>query len=123
MDHVQWLLVGAGDISQKRVAAALTCARNSRLLAICSRQKEKARSLAERFGINQVYDDFAEAVTRCSADAVYLATPVALHVPQAVQALEAKKYVLIEKPLGLNAAECLKILASAQRSGKFAGCA
>lgn len=122
MNEVRWLLVGAGDIARKRVAAALTATYNSRLVAICSRTRENALALAKRYGQAEVFTDLADALTHSSVTAVYLATPVWLHVPQAVQVLEAGKHVLIEKPLGLNASECTEIIAVARRAGRLAGC-
>lgn len=123
MNEVRWLLVGAGDIARKRVAAALTGTRNSSLVAICSRTRENALALANQHGQAEVFTDLAEALTHSAVTAVYLATPVWLHVSQAVQVLEAGKHVLIEKPLGLNASECTKIIAVAGRAGRLAGCA
>ncbi|HXM94883.1 MAG TPA: Gfo/Idh/MocA family oxidoreductase [Candidatus Dormibacteraeota bacterium] len=123
MNRVQWLLVGAGEISKRRVAAALLQAKASQLTAICSKTQQHARLLAEQYEVTEVFPDFTEALSRTSADAVYLATPVWLHVPQAVQALEAGKHVLVEKPLGLNASECSRVVAAAQANQKLAACA
>src|ERR1051326_7424904 len=119
MKHVNWLLVGAGKIAQRRVALALSQAEGSRLIAVCSRQKEQAKSLANQFGAREVFVDFTEALSATSAEAVYLATPVWLHAPQAVQALTAGRHVLVEKPLGLSAAECSTVVAAAERRGRF----
>jgi 1,5-anhydro-D-fructose reductase (1,5-anhydro-D-mannitol-forming) len=123
MDRVNWLLVGTGDITQKRVAAALAGAEGSRLVAVCGRQRERVQSLADRFGAGEIFTDFTEALTKASAEAVYLATPVWLHTAQAIEALNAGKHVLIEKPLGLNATDGSRVIAAAEKSGKFASCA
>jgi predicted dehydrogenase len=123
MNQVNWLLVGVGDISRKRVAAALSGAENSRLAAVCSRDRKKAQAMADQFGGCDVFTDFAEALAESTTEAVYLATPVWLHVGQALQALAAGKHVVVEKPLGLNAAECSKLVEAARKSGKLASCA
>jgi len=115
-------LVGAGDISQKRVAPALATASGSEISAVCDLRKEQAQSLAEKFGAGAVYTDFRQALRESESDAVYLATPVFLHVGQAVKALEAGKHVLAEKPLGLTAAECRVAVSAAEKSGTTSGC-
>ena len=100
MDSVRWLLVGAGDIARKRVAAALAGAADSEIVAVCDMVEENAGALASEYGLSEVFGDLDEALEKTSADAVYVATPVWLHVRHAVQALEADKHVLVEKPLG-----------------------
>lgn len=122
MDKVKWLLVGAGDISCKRVAPALAGAESSELAAICDTDKTRAESLAKKFKVKDIYTDFEAAISESQADAVYLATPVWLHSEQAVKVLESGKHVLVEKPLGLNFSQCRDVINAAKSSGKKAGC-
>ena len=121
MNQIKWLLVGAGDIAQKRVAPALAGVKDSKLAAVCDVRREQAEKLAGQFNA-EIYTDLDKALA-APVDAVYLATPVALHVPHVVQALEAGKHVLVEKPMGLNMADCQRAVDAARRSGKTAGCA
>ena len=123
MNTVNWLLVGAGDIAAKRVAAALGGAANSRLAAVCDVQEARAAELAGKSGCSEVYGDLGEALRRTSAEAVYIATPVWLHAPQALAALAAGKHVLVEKPLGRTAEEAAQVVAVAEACGRRAGCA
>jgi len=123
MDKVKWLLVGAGDIARKRVAPALSQAENSEIVAVCSRTKGHAEAVADEYEVGSVFTGFDDALTDSAADAVYLATPVGLHAPHAIAALEAGKHVLVEKPLALNAAEGQQIAEVAEASGGRAGCA
>ncbi|MBU4201417.1 MAG: Gfo/Idh/MocA family oxidoreductase [Verrucomicrobia bacterium] len=123
MAIVKWLLVGAGEIANNRVAPSLAAAANSEIVAICDTRAEAAAALAKKFGVNQIYGDFEQALAESGADAVYLATPVALHVPHGLRVLESGKHLLVEKPLGLNATECQRLASAAQGSNKLAGCA
>lgn len=118
-----WLLVGAGDISQKRVAPAIASGGGRRLAGICDSSLERARALAARFCCAEVYTDLDEALERSSAQAVYLATPVFLHSRQAAQVLTAGRHVLVEKPLGVSAADALLALRAAESTNLRAGCA
>jgi predicted dehydrogenase len=122
VDAVKWLLVGAGDIARKRVASALAAAAHSEIVAVCDIRQESAQSLAQEYGVEQVFTDLDRALERSSADAVYVATPVYLHVPHAVRALQAGYHVLVEKPLGLSADDCKPALIAARQSSKVAGC-
>ena len=122
MAGLKWLLVGTGDIANKRVAPALAESENSEIVAVCDLRKEEADKLAEKMNVSEIYTDYATALKESSADAVYLATPIWLHTEQAIQALEAGKNVLVEKPLALTAEDCDKVIAAAEKSGKTAGC-
>lgn len=122
MDEVTWLLVGAGDIARRRVAPALVAAAHSRLVAVCDLDRSRAFDLASRHAVGAVYADYARALAECGADAVYIATPQATHIELSLQALAAGKHLLCEKPLGLNAAECLRLLHAARRTDRVTSC-
>lgn len=115
MRKVKWLLAGAGDIAKSRVAAAIVGASRSELVGIYGRSVGNAEALAEKWGVKNVYHDYAAALRESGADAVYIATPHHVHVPMAMQALEAGLHFLCEKPLGISSAECQELLAAASR--------
>lgn len=115
---VDWLVIGTGDIVRKRVAAAL----GSGLRGVCG-GRERAAALAQEYGAEEVFEDVGEALRQTTANAVYIATPVYRHRPEAIRALEAGKHILVEKPLGLDAADAGQIIDAAESSGLKAGCA
>lgn len=123
MNTVNWLLVGAGDIAKKRVAPALAGVEGSAITAVCSRRAEAAGELAASYGAAGVFTDFDQALAESGADAVYLATPVDLHVEHGLRALAAGKHLLVEKPLGLSGSDCARLVAAAEASGLAAACA
>ena len=122
MTEVRWLLVGAGDIATRRVAPALAEAANSELIAICDIDEARAARLADRFGVNAIFADYAQALAESGADTVYIATPQATHIELSLQALAADKHLLCEKPLGLNGAECLRLLEASRKSDRVTSC-
>lgn len=122
MATVKWLLAGAGDIATRRVGPALVEAENSELVAICDLNQERAAGLAERLGVRTVYADYATALAESGADAVYIATPPSTHIELSLAVLNAGKHLLCEKPLGLNGAECLRLLEAARRSDRMTSC-
>src|SRR5690349_1406850 len=97
---LNWLVIGIGDITTKRVIPAILEEPRSRLYGIVTRDPAKAAPYSAN-----VYTDFGEAIADPAVDAVYVATPVSLHAPQTIAALRAGKQVLCEKPVALDYAE------------------
>ncbi|MEX0744665.1 MAG: Gfo/Idh/MocA family oxidoreductase, partial [Phycisphaeraceae bacterium] len=119
--NIRWLLVGTGEIVRKRVAEALRSAEGSTLAGVVG-GLDRAQAIAREFG-GQAYGELDEALRRCEADAVYIATPVHRHKSEALKAIAAGKPVLIEKPLGLDGQDAQTIADAAERAGVTAGCA
>ena len=120
--EVNWLLVGAGAIASKRVATALSDSKNGRLVGVCDTIPDQAKECAAKHEIEEVYSDFDQALSQTAANALYIATPVFLHVPQASKAVEAGKHILVEKPLGINATEAIGLAELAKDKNIQAGC-
>jgi predicted dehydrogenase len=120
---VRWGLVGCGDIAAKRVAAALSAAKDSALVTVARRRSDLAAEFAARHGAKRWHADWHDLVRDDGIDAVYIATPVHLHAEQAVAAAEAGKHVLCEKPMALTPAECERMIAAAQAHGVRLGVA
>jgi predicted dehydrogenase len=115
---LDWLLVGLGDISRKRVLPALMAEPRSRVAGIITRDPTKALT----YGF-PAWSDLETALVACPFAAVYIATPVFLHAPQAIAALRAGRNVLCEKPMALNYAEANQMVEAAEESGRTLGVA
>lgn len=120
---VRWGLIGAGDIVQKRVGAALAEAQNSVITAASRRQVERLGEFSARFGIERTYERWEDLIRDDAIDAVYVATPVHLHAPMTVAAAEAGKHVLCEKPMALTVDECDRMIAAAEAANVKLGIA
>lgn len=88
-------------------------------VAFCDTNKSKLDSLAKQHPGMAMYADFQELLRHPGLDAVIISTPNFVHAEQAVAALAAGKHVMLEKPMGINRAECDRILAAQRRSGKL----
>ena len=87
-----------------------------RLVGMAATYREAARAVARRFGLPDVTE--VEALLQMPGlDLVYIATPPFLHHPQAMQALQAGKHVLVEKPSALHLAQADEMLAAARERG------
>jgi 1,5-anhydro-D-fructose reductase (1,5-anhydro-D-mannitol-forming) len=113
---MNWLLVGIGDIATRRVIPAIKAA--SSLYGVVTRDPAKGARHAAR-----VWTDLEEALRDPAIDAVYIATPVALHAPQTCAALRAGKHVLCEKPMALRYPDAEAMVRAAEDAGRRLGIA
>src|SRR3954452_21675718 len=111
-------VVGAGAIAQLAHLPLLSKMRGAQLVALCDNDRPKARALADRFDVPDVFTDIEDLLELDDLDAVVVATPNHLHEPHVLSALAAKVNVLCERPLALNARGVERILAASQRAGK-----
>jgi predicted dehydrogenase len=110
-------LLGCGPIAQFAHLPALAKARRIRLAAVCDAADDLLQAIGRQTGVERLYASYAAMLAEAPIDAVLIAVPDAFHVPLAMQALEAGKHVLVEKPLGTTAAECLPLVELVQRTG------
>jgi 1,5-anhydro-D-fructose reductase (1,5-anhydro-D-mannitol-forming) len=109
---LNWVVIGIGDISARRVIPAIQAESRSRLYGLVTRDLAKAAAYNTR-----VWTSLDEALADSEVQAVYVATPVFLHAPQTIQALRAGKHVLCEKPMAMNEAEARSMVQTAEETG------
>ncbi|MCC6243064.1 MAG: Gfo/Idh/MocA family oxidoreductase [Gemmatimonadaceae bacterium] len=102
-DGVRIAVVGTGAIAQLTHIPVLSKLRGASLVALCDNDAAKARGLADRFGVPDVFSDFEELLDSDELDAVVITTPNHLHEPHVLSALRKKLHVLCERPLSLTA--------------------
>ena len=117
-DSVRLGVVGAGAIAQLAHIPVLSKMRGAELVAVCDNDRPKARALADRFGVPDVFTDIEDLLELDELDAVVIATPNHLHEPHALSALAAKRHVLCERPLALSSRGVERILAAASRADR-----
>jgi predicted dehydrogenase len=86
-------------------------------VALCGRTPERLQKASERTGITDLSQDWRAFVRRDDLDLISVATPVDLHHPVALAAIDAGKHVLIEKPMALTAALAGDIVDAAAAAG------
>ena len=116
---LNWLVIGIGDITRKRVLPAILAEPRSRLYALLTRDVRKAEAYAGAVA----YTDLGAALRDPAIDAVYVASPVALHAEQTIASLRAGKHVLCEKPVAMDVAQAEAMAAAAAESGRVCGIA
>ncbi len=73
--------------------------------------------VAEQWGWQSHTQDYRELLARDDIDVVDICTPNRLHAQMAVDAAKAGKHILCEKPLAMDAAECLRMLRAVRKAG------
>jgi predicted dehydrogenase len=116
---VSWLVIGIGDITRKRVLPAILAEPRSRLHAVLTRDPRKA----EAYPGVEAFTRLDQALSDPAIDAVYVASPVALHAEQTIAALRAGKQVLCEKPVALDLAQAEQMAVAARDYGRLLGIA
>ncbi|MCX8156333.1 MAG: Gfo/Idh/MocA family oxidoreductase [Verrucomicrobiae bacterium] len=112
-ERLRCAVIGAGVAGAEWVAR-LTRGPRTTVVALCDSHPQRARELQERYRIPRLYAAYEETVEQPDLDAVVVATPNHLHAPVGLAALKARKHVLMETPLALNAKEAGKLIEAAQ---------
>ena len=119
MTVLRWGILGPGRIAPRLVRGVGGCSRGE-LIAVGSRDLDRAAAFAATHGIPQAYGSYEALLASPDVDIVYIALPNHLHAEWTIRAMEAGKHVLCEKPLALNVAQVDAIAAAAQRTGRIA---
>ncbi len=111
-------VIGCGWIAEDKHIPGLLANKDAKITALCDVMPEKARRLIDVFGLEDVsiYTDYRELLQDEDIDIVHVAVPNPLHCRLTVDALNAGKHVLCEKPMALTKAECMEMIAAAKRN-------
>jgi predicted dehydrogenase len=113
----RWGIFGAGSVAHKFAMGLRATHHPATTVAVASRDPANARRLASALGARA--GTYRDLVGAGDVDAVYIATPPAVHADQALMCIEASIPVLIEKPFAIDAASARQIADAASREGVF----
>lgn len=114
---INWGMIGCGNVTEMKSGPAFNKVGDSKLLAVMRRDLEKAKDYALRHNVPRVYSRASDLINDKDINAVYIATPPGSHAEYALEVINARKPVYIEKPMALNHSECVKINEAAQKKG------
>lgn len=117
VEPVRWGVLGTARIAVAKVIPGMRRCRSSRVVAIASRNREKAETAATALGIERAYGSYDELLADPDVEAIYNPLPNHLHAPWSIRAADAGKHVLCEKPIALSAAEARGLLGARERNG------
>jgi predicted dehydrogenase len=113
-------IIGSGGIAQGAHMPGYKALENEgvKMVGCADANADTARKAAEAFGVPHVFTDYKKLLEMDEVDAVSVCTPNFLHMQPTIDALEAGKHVLVEKPLAMNATEGKAMVDAAKRTGK-----
>lgn len=112
-------IVGTGFARTTQIPGFRDCM-GAKVVAIASRNRERAETVAKEFGIEHVASDWQELVAHKDVDLVSVVTPPSTHIEITLAALQERKAVLCEKPMALNAVEAARMVQGAESAGVLA---
>jgi len=113
-------IIGCGGIANQKHMPSIKHIEEVELTAFCDIKKERAEKAAKEFGAvgSKVYTDYKELIADKTLDVVYVLTPNREHSFMTIEALEAGKHVLCEKPMAKTSKEAKEMVEAAKKSGK-----
>ena len=110
----RWGILGTGMIA-KAFANALKEAEGSELVAVASKNEQRAKDFCESYNSN-FFGSYESLILQDNIDAVYIATPHPEHFDLSLACLNNKKAVLCEKPMTMNATETMVLIDAARKN-------
>ena len=120
---VRFGIAGFGLHAVRRLMPGFALAKSCVVTALSRRDQEKARAAAAEYKIPHIFRTTEELSRSPEVDAVLVTTPNSCHLADVLAAVSAGKPVLCEKPMGMDAPECRKMIEAANKAGVELGVA
>ena len=115
---VKYGVIGCGAIAQRRHIPECLANPDSVLIAIADANQVRCDELGQKYGVKS-FCDHKELLAMKEIDAVVVSGPNAMHAPQTIDALNAGKHVLCEKPMAISREEARAMIDAAKKNGKY----
>ncbi|SHM97158.1 Gfo/Idh/MocA family protein [Gracilibacillus kekensis] len=116
MSKLRWGVLSTAQIGRTQVIPAIQRSNNGEVVAIASRNQQKADETAIELGIPKTYDSYDSLLDDPNIDAVYIPLPNAMHKEWMIQAANKKKHVLCEKPVAITNSELDEMLTACKKN-------
>lgn len=118
IEKINWGIMGAGRISRTFVND-LKFLSNANVIAVASKDNQKAKEFSSDFNIKYYYDSYKEMVKNDEIDVIYIGTTHNYHYENMMLCIENNKAVLCEKPFTVNSKEALQVISKAKEKNVF----
>ncbi len=118
LPHIRIALAGYGAWGRMH-AQAIRAISGADVVAVLARSEVARQAAAADIPGVRLYGDYADMLRATDIDVVHVVMPNHTHAQAAIDALQAGKHVVLEKPLGLTLAECDAVQAASERSGRL----
>jgi predicted dehydrogenase len=119
MDEVKVAIIGLGSVAQLVHLPNLSKIKAVKIQSVAEIKASRRKAIAEKFNIPESYKDHHELLEKSEVDAVIITTPTGLHKEIAIDCLNAKKDVLVEKPIARNYNEASAMVQAAKKNKKI----
>ena len=109
--------MGSGFIADIHLECYHRFVPEAEIVGVYSRNLENASAIAKKYGIENSYDDVNDAISGSGCDVVDICLPNFLHADITIKAAEAKKHIIIEKPLAVTLEEADAMIETCKRNG------
>jgi predicted dehydrogenase len=116
-EKVRWGVLGVAAIATNKVIPAMQKGEHSEVIAIASRDPDRARDAARQLGIPKAFGSYEKMLADPEVEAIYNPLPNHLHVPWSIKAAGAGKHVLCEKPIALSVEQARELIGVRDRTG------
>lgn len=114
---LRWGVLGTARVARQVMIPGIQQSRNGRVLAIASRNLQRARQMSASFQVERAYGSYEELLEDDDVQAVYIPLPNTLHREWTVKAAACGRHVFCEKPLACNAAEAAEMVDACTTNG------
>ena len=111
MSKLRFAIVGCGVIHKTHIRSIQALSADAELVAVCDEVEERARTTAETHGV-RAFTDLGAMLREAEFDVLNVCTPSGLHARHGVQAAEAGKHLIVEKPIDVTLAAADSLIAA-----------
>ncbi len=114
---IRWGILSTADIGMAKVTPAIQAAPNCEVVAIASRDVDRAEAAAAKLGVSESYGSYEALLEADDIDAVYIPLPNDLHAEWTIKAAGAGKHILCEKPLAMSQGQAQEMIEACEEAG------
>lgn len=112
-------IVGAGSIAEIGHCPSIEALPNAKLAALCDNNQEILDRMQKKWNAEKIYTSYEAMLEDKNVEVVIVATPNRFHAQQAIDAMRAKKHVIVEKPFACTHNEAWKMVEVSKKEGVF----
>lgn len=117
-NKIKWGIIGLGNIANQ-FADDLLLLEEAEIVAVASRNKDKAAEFAKKYNCHKGYDSYEALFADTNVDIVYIATPHDSHAELSIKAMQSGKHVLCEKPMSLSYPDAIRMIETSIKHNTF----
>ncbi len=117
MAKLRFGIVGCGVISKTHANVISRLSNDAELVAVCDIIEERAKALAQNYNVPKYYTDYEKMLQDPDIDVISICTPSGMHADMAVMAAQAKKHVIVEKPMDITLEKADAIIKAEEENG------